>query len=349
MSTGNEEQLNSITIALDCMGGDFGTVETVAGAKLAAKAYDGAKNLRILLVADINEINKLVNEEDHPNLSIVQPDGKITDDEHPIEGLKRKPNSSIVVTTKLVKSGNAQAAVSMGSTGASMAASVMILGLLPGLDRPCIGGPFLGLAPNTVLMDMGSNIDCRPNLLVSFAMIGSVFAEKFLGIQHPRVGLLSVGSEPAKGNKQVQESYKLFESSPVNFVGNVEGMDFFTDRADVIVCDGFVGNILLKFAEGMGNVLRKYTQSQLSKMLPVDQAGELGESLWTETNLARSIGGPLFGVKAPVVVGHGSAKSEEIAGAISTALKLVELDVQSDLEKSLIELASHQNVSDLVE
>ena len=347
MPTGNK-QPESITIALDCMGGDFGPEETVTGAKIAVEEYEGLKDLKILLVGDTNEINKLVNEGDNPRLSIVQSDGKITDDEHPIEGLRKKPNSSIVVTTKLVKSGNADAAVSMGSTGASMAASVMILGLLPGLDRPCIGGPFLGLAPDTILMDMGSNIDCRPNLLLSFAMIGCVFSEKFLGIKHPRVGLLSVGSEPTKGNKQVQESYKLFESSPVNFIGNVEGMDFFTGRADVIVCDGFIGNILLKFAEGMGNVLRKYTQAQLSKMLPDDQAGDLGEKLCTETNLARSIGGPLFGVKAPVVLGHGSARSKEIAGAISTALKLVDLDVQSDLEKSLIELANHQSTGDLV-
>ncbi len=342
MSIANDTRHAGITIALDCMGGDYGPVETVAGAKLALEQYKVSKELKILLVGDINDINTYVGDSEQSGLAIVQSEGKIIDDEHPVEGLRRKPNSSIVVTTKLVKSGAADAAVSMGSTGASMAASVMILGLLPGLDRPCIGGPFLGLAPNTVLMDMGSNIDCRPNLLLSFAMIGSVFSEKFLGIDHPRVGLLSVGSEPAKGNKQVQDSYKLFQSSPVNFVGNVEGMDFFTGKADVIVCDGFVGNILLKFAEGMGSVLRRYTQSQLSKMLPGDEAGELGEKLWTETNLARSIGGPLFGVKAPVVVGHGSAMAEEVAGAIATALKLVELDVQSDLERSLVELASHQ-------
>lgn len=348
MSMGNDIRSNTVTIALDCMGGDYGPAETVAGAQIAIDAYQGNKQFNILLVGDTGEVNKLVNEKNYPGLAIVQSDGKITDDEHPIEGLRKKPESSIVVTTKLVKTGNADAAVSMGSTGASMAASVIILGLLPGLERPCIGGPFLGFAPNTVLMDMGSNIDCRPNLLLSFGMIGSVFAEKFLGINEPRVGLLSVGSEPAKGNKQVQESYKLFESSPVNFVGNVEGMDFFTGRADVIVCDGFVGNILLKFAEGMGNVMKQYTQAQLSKMLPEDQAGKLGEKLWTETNLARSIGGPLFGVNAPVVVGHGSCKSTEIAGAIATAVKLVELDVQSDLENSLLELASHQSSSETI-
>ena len=126
--------------------------------------------------------------------------------------------------------------VSLGSTGASMATAALVLGLMDGLERPCIGGPFLGLAPRTVLMDLGSNVDCRPSQLVNFAAMGAVFAHRFLGTENPRVALLSVGSEKSKGNRQVQESYQLLEKSHLNFVGNVEGMDFFNDKADVIVC-----------------------------------------------------------------------------------------------------------------
>jgi glycerol-3-phosphate acyltransferase PlsX len=332
-----------IVISLDCMGGDFGPKETVRGAALAIESYEGPSNLEIVLVGKTSEITQYMDTVNKKGLTIVQANEQINDDEHPIEAMRKKRDSSIVVATSLVKSGKCDAMVSMGSTGASMAASVMILGLLDGLERPCIGGTFLGLAPNTVLMDMGSNIDCRPNLLLSFGLIGSVFAEKFLNIKNAKIGLLSVGSEPAKGNKQVQESYKIFQQSGLNFVGNVEGMDFFTGKADVIVCDGFVGNILLKFAEGMGTVLRTFLNKNLALTLPDHDIDELVGELWTETNLARSMGGPLFGVKSPVVLGHGSCVAHEIAGAIVSAVKLVETDMVAGLEIALSSIFVHSN------
>ena len=157
----------------------------------------------------------------------------------------------------------------------------MALGLMEGLDRPCIGGPFLGpLAPNTVLVDLGSNIDCRPPLLLSFAVLGSVFADKFLGVPNPRVGLLSVGAEAGKGNRQVQESYQLLQESHLNFIGNVEGMDFFTNRADVIVCDGFVGNILLKYTGRLGRCSNATT--------------------WSASLPGALLGGPAPGIRRPL-------------------------------------------------
>ena len=170
-----------------------------------------------------------------------------------------------------------------------MASAVMVLGLMEGLDRPCIGGPFLGLAPRTVMVDMGSNVDCRPALMLSFGALGSVFARRFLGIENPRIGLLSVGAEEAKGNRQVQESYQLFQDSHLNFVGNVEGMDFFSDKADVVVCDGFVGNILMKFTEGLGSALGQYLQERLSSTIPGGGASGLIEELWTSMNLPRKM------------------------------------------------------------
>ena len=233
----------------------------------------------------------------------------------------------------------------MGSTGASMASSVMILGLMDGLERPCIGGPFLGMSPKTMLVDMGSNVDCRPSLMLSFAALGTAFSRTFIGLDNPRVGLLSVGSEEAKGNRQVQECYKLFEDSHMNFVGNVEGMDFFTDKADVIVCDGFVGNILMKFTEGLGAALGSYLQKGLSSQMNNAQSESIISDLWRITNLPRKMGGPLFGVNAPVVLGHGSSKADGVAGAINTAVRCYDLNLVDSMRSELSEVTALMETS----
>ena len=221
---------------------------------------------------------------------------------------------------KLLRAGHADLAVSMGSTGATMAAAAITLGLMDGLERPCIGGNFLGLAPNVTVVDLGSNVDCRPALLLNFAALGVAFSRQRLGIPNPRVALLSVGEEAAKGSRQVQESHALLRRSHLNFVGNVEGMDFFTGKADVIVCDGFIGNILIKFAEGLGAALPPYLQRHLAALLPDDQARQVAKTLWRDTNRPRTMGGPLFGVNGLVMIGHGSSTAEGIAGAIDTGL-----------------------------
>ena len=322
-----------IRIVLDAMGGDYAPRETVKGAVEAL----GRHNVEITLVGDQTAVEAELARNDPEGLPIkvVPSIGKIGDDEHPIHALRQKREASIVVATKLLKSGQADALVSVGSTGASMASAVMMLGLMEGLDRPCIGGPFLGLAPRTVLVDIGSNVDCRPSLLVSFGALGAVFAKYFLGIENPRVGLLSVGAEEAKGNRQVQESFQLFQQSHLNFVGNVEGMDFFTDRADVIVCDGFVGNILIKFTEGLGSALAPYLHKQLSQLLPPQDVIKIISELWTTTNLPRTMGGPLFGVNGAVILGHGSSKADGVCGAIGSAVQFVQLGLMDSMRAEL--------------
>ena len=188
------------------------------------------------------------------------------------------------------------------------------------------------------MVDMGSNVDCRPSLLLSFGALGTAFAKRFLGIENPRVGLLSVGAEAAKGNRQVQESNQLFRQSHLNFVGNVEGMDFFRDKADVVVCDGFVGNILMKFTEGLGTVLGEYLKERLSSGLSPQGAGALVNELWTSMNLPKKMGGPLFGVNGMVVLGHGSSRADGIAGAINTAVRCLERDLVGGMRQELAEL-----------
>ena len=322
-----------IRIVLDAMGGDFGPAETVKGAVQAISLH----NVEIALVGDEKEVELELSKYDirGSQISVVASEGKIGDHEHPITALRQKRDSSILVATKILKSGQADALVSVGSTGASMASAVMVLGLMEGLDRPCLGGPFLGLCPRTVLVDMGSNVDCRPSLLVSFGALGSAFSKYFLGIPEPRVGLLSVGSEEAKGNRSVQESFQLFQESHLNFVGNVEGMDFFTDRADVIVCDGFVGNILLKFTEGLGSAIGPYMYKQLGQYLPENDVTKIIEDLWQTTNLPRTMGGPLFGVNGAVILGHGSSTAEGICGAVGTAVQYVELGLMENMRAEL--------------
>ena len=326
-----------IRVAVDTMGGDFGPPETVKGALEVLDTH----NIELLLVGDQNLLESELAHYDIKNkpVKVVASVGKIGDDEHPIEGLRRKPKSSIVVATKLLKSGDADLLVSMGSTGASMASSVFILGLMDGLERPCIGGPFLGVAPRTVLVDMGSNIDCRPPLMLSFAALGSVFSQKFLGIDNPRVGLLSVGSEAAKGNRQVHESYQLLQESHLNFIGNVEGMDFFTGRVDVIVCDGFVGNILMKFTEGLGTALSHYVEQRLADHLPAAELAKVSSDLWETTNMPRTMGGPLFGVNGMVMLGHGSCRASGIAGAIHTGVRCAQIGMVESMRQELAQLS----------
>ena len=328
-----------VRIALDAMGGDFGPPATVPGALAALAAHP---QLDITLVGDPEAVNAELSK--HPiampghAITVVRSEGKIEDDEHPISALRRKPRSSIATVMRLLKAGEADMAVSVGSTGATMATASMTLGLLDGLERPCIGGNFLGLAPNTTVVDLGSNVDCRPSLLLSFAALGVAFSRLRLGIENPRVALLSVGEEAAKGSRQVQESHSLFRDSHLNFAGNVEGMDFFTDKADVIVCDGFIGNILIKFAEGLGSALAPYLSRQLAEFLPESQLRQIAGALWTNMNLPRTMGGPLFGVDGLVMIGHGSSAAEGIAGAINTGLLCRRVELVAGFRQELSKL-----------
>lgn len=324
---------------MDAMGGDFGPRETVKGA-IQALSND---NIELILVGDQEPVQAELDRYDTTGrpVTLVPSLGKIGDDEHPIQALRHKPKASILVATKLVKTGDADVVVSMGSTGASMASSVFLLGLMDGLERPCLGGPFLGVAPRTVMVDAGSNMDCRPALMLSFAALGSVFAHRFLGIENPRIGLLSVGAEEAKGNKQVQESYALLQQSHLNFIGNVEGMDFFTGRADVIVCDGFVGNILMKFAEGLGGALSGFVQERLAGSLSSEDLAKISDDLWQTTNMPRTMGGPLFGVNGAVVLGHGSCEAGGVAGAIHTAVWYVREGLVDSMRQELSQI--HKN------
>jgi glycerol-3-phosphate acyltransferase PlsX len=303
------------TIAVDAMGGDLAPAVPIQGAVQAAKEH----GITVLLVGDLDAVQAELDRNDTSGLpiSIVPSEGVIREGEAPVRALRANPKASIAVAAGLAKAGKADALVSMGSTGAAMAASVMALGLFPGLERPALGGPFIGLAPHTTIMDLGAHIDCRPSQLLSFAALGCTFTRIFLHIPNPRVALLSVGSEEGKGNRQVQEAYPLFQASGLNFIGNIEGHELFQDKADVVVCDGFVGNILLKFTEGLAEAAGRHLAEALgSDSQAVQQLRDIASA-------AESAGGPLFGVNGTVIIGHGRSKAGDIANAIVRARDVV--------------------------
>jgi glycerol-3-phosphate acyltransferase PlsX len=206
-----------------------------------------------------------------------------------------------------------------------MVCALQYPGTLPGIERPVAGGPFLGLAPNMVLLDLGANVGCQPYQLVNFAVAGSVYARSFLGIEKPTVGLLNVGAEEGKGNEQAKEAYPLLQKSGLNFIGNVEGMDIVSGRANVVICDGFVGNILVKFCEGLGKAVKGWLEGGLKAKLPPEELEEITKRLYRLMSPGVVMGGgPLWGVDGVAAIAHGRSRAPQIAGTIKQAVLAVE-------------------------
>ena len=321
-------------VAVDAMGGDYAPSEVVAGAVQAARA--GA--VQIILVGDAETVRSELAKQDTTGLSIatVPSEEVIAEGDSPALALRQKPRASIVVATGMVKRGDADACVTMGSTGAAMAAAAVILGVIEGIDRPALGGPIVGLAPRTAIIDVGTNVDCRPGQLFSFAVLGDVFARQFWGIERPRVGLLSVGAETGKGNRQVRETTELLTGSGLNFVGNVEADDLPGNVADVIVCDGFVGNVVMKLTEGLGRSLSEHLRASLKDKLSGQDLAALAREVYELHNAVETLGGgPLFGVNGVSVVGHGRAKADAVRRAIGTAAMSVETSLIAKLNEEL--------------
>ena len=327
----------AVRIAVDAMGGDNAPSEVVAGAVAAAKE-GGAQ---ILLVGDPEVVQAELAKQDASGLPImpVPSEGVIIEGEAPAMALRQKPRASILVSTGLVKQGKAHASVTMGSTGAAMAAAAVVLGLSEGVDRPALGGPIVGVSPNTFIIDLGTNVDCRPAQMLSFAVIGDVFARQFWGIETPRVALLSVGEEAGKGNRQVREVTELLEKSGLHFIGNVEGNDLAAGKAEVVVCDGFVGNIVMKFTEGLGKALSSHIDSTLKGRLTDADLDTVTRDMSDLTNVVQTHGGgPIFGVNGISVVGHGAGDAIAVQRAIETARFTHEIDFIPKLNEEMAEV-----------
>ena len=327
-------EIAPVRIALDAMGGDNAPSEVVRGAVQFAAAGQG----QVMLVGDPKAVQSELGAYDTSRLPIgvVPSEGVITEDESPALALRQKPRASILVATGMVRQGHADASVTMGSTGAAMAAGAVILGLASGVERPALGGPVVGVAPNTCILDLGTNVDCRPRQLLSFGAIGDVFARTFFGSDDPRIALLSVGAEAGKGNRQVRETTELFEKSGLNFIGNIEANDLPKGAAEVVVCDGFVGNIVMKLTEGLGQQLSEHLRSRLDGVIPSEDLASLLQEFYDMNNVVESRGGgPLFGVNGVSVVGHGSARADAVERALGMAKMAVETEFVSQMNNRL--------------
>jgi len=327
-----------VQIAVDGMGGDFAPKEVVRGAVEAACK----EGVGIILVGPEDSLRAELAGCDVSGLAIQlhHTDQFILNGESPAAGLRAKPQASVAVCTRLVKEGQADAAVSMGHTGACMIAAHWAFGPLPGVSRPVAGGVFSPLAPQTVAFDLGANADCKPEQFLQFAAVGVAYSRCLLGVADPTVGLLSNGTEPGKGTTQTQAAYELLKRGGFNFVGYVEGWDLATGSVNVVLCDGFVGNILLKYGEGLGSALAQWLARQLEGHLPENQVEALVDSLRTMMEVGeRAGGGPLLGVDGVMVVGHGRSRAPAVARAIGQARRVVESNLIEELRAELARVA----------
>ena len=250
----------------------------------------------------------------------------------PIMALRQKPDASISVATQLVKRGEADAVISMGPTGTVMVSAMVTLGTLEGIKRPTVGGDVLGFVPETLIFDLGANVDCNPRELMSFAVMGCVVAKRMLHITNPTVALLSNGAEEGKGNQSVKRAYQLFKMSDLNFIGSVEGDDIVDGKANVIICDGFTGNVLIKFCEGLSRSIIERLRVTLDKRLSKTDIEAVCEDLFSLTNVIDVRGGGLvYGINGLVWTGHGRSKAPQVAKSIYQ----VKLAVESNLVESL--------------
>jgi glycerol-3-phosphate acyltransferase PlsX len=316
--TGTPDGITSI--ALDAMGGDHGPSVTVPAALKAA----GDGGVAIALVGDAEMIQVELDKYDTPAKQLVQivpADGVVEESESPARAFRSKPKASIFVSAGVVKAGKAAGFVSMGSTGASIAAATVVYGTLDGIDRGALGGPVVGYAPNTVIIDLGTNVDTRPGLLVDFAALGNVMSKLIYKNDNPRIALLSVGSEEGKGNALVKETTDLLNSTDLNFIGNIEPNDLPNGKAEVVLCDGFVGNVILKLTEGLGDAIVSHVKSVLGES---EQSEKLSNEIFERMNILEAFGGgPLLGVNGLAIVGHGASGVSAIANAIGTAKYVV--------------------------
>jgi glycerol-3-phosphate acyltransferase PlsX len=325
-----------VRIAVDAMGGDYGSSEIVKGAVLAAEENDDV-NIALVGSRDIIE-SELARYNNHLPISCIEADGCITEGEQPALTIRRKPNASVSIAANLVKSGEVKAMISGGPTGATATSAIRSLGLIPGIDRPAVGGVFETLAPNTVLMDCGVNVDCKPHHFLAFAIMGSVYAKRLLNIADPTVALLSTGAEEGKGSQLVRESYALLRDSGLNFIGNIEGNDILSGRANVIVCDGFTGNVILKFYESIGYYAGEWLKKRLKGFPRVGPARKLFTTFTSLTRVVEgeSVGsGLLWGIDGVVFVMHGSSKAPQVARTIAKAREAVKIDLVTSIKSEL--------------
>ncbi len=321
------------------MGGDFAPGNEVAGAIEALR--QGRNEFEVILVGKEEEIRAQLKAHDTKGLSysIVHADEVITMDDPPTAALKQKKNSSLAVGMRLHQEGKAEAFASAGNTGAVLSASTLILGRVKGVSRPTIGAFLPSEEGVCLLVDAGTNVDCRAQHLYEFAVMGSIYAKKIFKYENPKVGLLNVGEEKSKGTEVVMEAYSLLESSALNFVGNIEGRDILKGKVQVVVCDGFVGNVILKFGESVPSFLksklRQYASGGILRKLMIGMArGSLRAAL-RDMDYEEFGGVPVLGVNGVSIIGHGSSTPKAFKNMILKAAEVAQSQLNITIEDAM--------------
>jgi glycerol-3-phosphate acyltransferase PlsX len=326
-------------IALDAMGSDRAPKPEIEGAIQAARQY----GQRIVLVGRSEAIRAEIAR--HPAcaglpLEIIHASEVITMDDKAVQAVRSKRDSSIRVGLRLVREGKASAFVTAGNTGAAMATAKMVLGALPGVDRPALVATFPTITgAAATLLDVGANVDCKPHNMAQFAVMGEIYVRNMFGVKHPRVGLLSIGEEETKGNDLTRESFHLMKSLPLHFIGNVEGRDLYSGAVEVIVADGFVGNVALKTSEGVANLVRTVLKESLKATITTQVGALLSRSAFADfkkrLDHTEYGGAPLLGVKGVCFITHGSSNANAIKNALRVAGEFVEHRINDVIAKEL--------------
>jgi len=334
----SEPDRSKCRVIIDAMGGDFAPLNNVLG---ALQAVNEVKDIDLFLVGNSDGINRVLSERNvsFKKENIIHADRVIEMGENPTQALKSKPDSSLMIGAGLVRDHKADALLSAGNTGAMMAASTLMLGRIPGVGRPTIGAEMPNVNGTCYLYDVGAGKDSRPQHLFEYAVMGSLYAREIGGIDNPSVGVLSMGEEEGKGNETSEAASKLLRQSSLNFIGNVEGRDILTGKVDVVVCDGFVGNIILKFGEAVPRLL-KYLLSETAKENFTDKL-----KIWlTRGTLRKALkrldyqeygGVPLLGVRGISIIGHGSSTPKAIKNMVLRAKEMYDKDLLGKIENSL--------------
>lgn len=340
-------------IAIDAMGGDFAPVEIVKGAVEAARNLAGLEKL--FLVGDETAIRaELAKYGETPGCIEVRHASQVIEmDESPALALRRKKDSSVMQAVNLVKEGAANAVFSAGSTGAAVAASTLRLRTLESVDRPAIATVMPSIARPFVLLDAGATTDCTAAMLVEFAAMGDIYSQKIMGIDKPTIGLLSIGGEDAKGSKFTKEAFQLLENAPLNFIGNVESHDLFEGNVDVAVCDGFIGNVVLKTSESVSRAMSQWLKDSFAASLPRKIGAGILKASGAFTEIKEKVdpeaygGAPLLGVKGVCIIGHGSSSSYAVVNAIRVAGTAIEQRLNHLIEEEInVIFASDQSDQD---
>ena len=324
-------------IAVDAMGGDFGAHVVVPGALHAARAGKA----EVILVGDTDAINAQLARYDVKGLpvSVVHASQVVEMEEKPSEALRRKKDSSIQVACNLVRDGEADGVISAGHSGATLACAMFTIGRAPGVERPALATFMPTERSHCVIIDVGANVDCKPFHLLQFGVMASVLAQTMLGRENPAVALLSNGEESGKGNHLVKETFELLRLSSLNFVGNIEGRDLFTGNVDVVVCDGFVGNVVVKQAEGLASSLGRLLKGELRRGF----FGKIGTMLALNAlkrfsrlvDYAEYGGAPLLGLNGICLICHGASNSKAMSSAVRMAARFVDMEANTHLSQAV--------------